>query len=197
MSRWLRVAEDEQYRTIVVTEFDPIIKSELIIGRYKFPILKGDGAKYSNDAYVDSFVKNRYSGEDVNWYDESKYLESKKQKELEEEKAREEIRKLWETPEGKSIWSNIKSYKEAEEFLKIDPDDDEYAIYAWRHDPAYESMEGQRDLAYYHLINSLLKTTNPIFQKVIEEKIGCKKEEVTEREKEKIEELKELGFEFD
>ena len=45
---------------------------------------------------------------------------------LEEEKEREEIKKLWETPEGKRIWENYKEYKEAGDWLKDQSNPDHY-----------------------------------------------------------------------
>ena len=192
MSRWLRVAEEGQYRTIVVTEFDPIIKSEDIIGKYRFPFPKGnDDIKYPSDEYVDNYIKSRYSGENINWYDESEYnakLEAEKQKELEREREIEAIEKLWETPEGKIIYEDYNEYKEAKDWLEAysDPDsyDDLSAMQeAWDNDPKYDDMKFKRDLAYSSLLDSLIKTTNPIFQKFIEERLGITKEEAKQRHK--------------
>lgn len=100
---------------------------------------------------------------------------------LEEEKEREEIKKLWGTPEGEWIWKNYKEYKESGDWLKdqSNPDhyNDEYAMQdAWNNDPAYSSTKGDRDIAYNNLIDCLIETTNPIFQKFIEDKLGTTKE---------------------
>lgn len=186
MSRWLRVAVERQSRNIVVTKPSELFKdSEDIIKRYKFLIPIGDDdIKYPTDEYVDNYIKSRHSGEGINWYDESEYndkLELKKQKE-------EEIKKLWKSPEGEWIWKNYKEYKEAGDWLtdQSNPEhyNDEYAMQdAWHNDPAYSNAKDDRDIAYDNLIDCLIETTNPIFQKFLEEKLGTTKEKAKQYKK--------------